>query len=113
MKQLFVIKDTLENKITYCHLAAFLVLLPFDRFYTEIILISLLLHTVIHLNRSRLRSVLATKNLILSSVLLLNIAGLIYSADKKEGFKDIERQLAILLCPLIFSMSGHKRMASW
>jgi O-antigen ligase len=106
MKKLFVIEDTLENKISFYHLAAFVILLPFNRFYSEIFLISLLLHTLIHINRSKLRSVLTTENLILSSVILLNAAGIIYSHDKSEAFKNIERQIAILLFPIIFSLTG-------
>jgi O-antigen ligase len=99
-------KDSLENKITYYHLAAFVILLPFDRFYSELVIISLLLHSFIHMNRSGLRSILTVQNLILSSVILINLAGIIYSHDKKEAWKDMERQLAILLFPVLFSIAG-------
>jgi O-antigen ligase len=105
MKQLLAIKDTLENKITYYHLAAFVILLPFDRFYGELVVISLLLHSLIHITRSGLRSILTVQNLVLSSVFLVSIVSIAWSPDKKEAFKDIERQLAILLFPLIFSIA--------
>jgi O-antigen ligase len=106
LKNIFVIKDSLENKITYYHLAAFVILLPFDRFYGELVVISLLLHTLIHIRRSGLRSILTTQNLVLSSVFLISIVSIIWSSDKKEAFQDIGRQLAILLFPLIFSIAG-------
>ena len=106
MKLQFVIKDTLENKVTYYHLAAFVIFLPFDRFYSELVLLSLFLHTLIHINKSRVSSALTFQNLILSSVFLLNLAGLIYSSDKSEALKNIERQLAIFLFPIIFSLTG-------
>lgn len=106
MKNIFVIPDSLENKITYCHLAAFVILLPFDRFYSELVILSLLLHSLIHINKSRLRSVLTFQNLILSSVFLVNLAGLLYTPDKSEALKNIERQLAILVFPIIFSLTG-------
>jgi len=106
MKKLFIIDDTAENKISYYHLVAFIILLPFDMFYSELVLVSLSAHTFIHIKKSRLRSVLTVQNLILSSVFLINLAGIIYSFDKKEAFKDIERQLAIVLFPVIFSLNG-------
>jgi len=106
MKKLFIIDDTAENKISYYHLVAFIILLPFDMFYSELVLVSLSAHTFIHIKKSRLRSVLTVQNLILSSVFLINLAGIIYSFDKKEAFKDIERQLSIVLFPVIFSLNG-------
>ena len=59
MKEWFLIRDTLTNKISYYHLALFLVCLPFDRLYSELVLISLTLHTMIHFKKedaARLRS---------------------------------------------------------
>ena len=53
MKQLFLIDDTTVNKISYYHLAAFLIALPFDFFYSEIILISFGLHTLIHTRKEK------------------------------------------------------------
>ncbi|NOT49905.1 MAG: O-antigen ligase family protein [Chitinophagaceae bacterium] len=99
-------KESLENKITYYHIAAFVILLPFDRFYSELVLISLLLHTLIHINRTKLRSAFSTKNLILSSAFTLTLAGAIYTSDTTEAFKDLQRQSAILLFPFIFSIAG-------
>src|SRR5687768_953646 len=104
MKAIFNIPDSLENKITWYQLVAFVILLPFDRFYTELVLISLLLHTLIHIDRPGLRSLLTTKNIVLSSVFLLALAGTIYTSDTKEAFKDMQRQLAIILFPVIFSL---------
>jgi O-antigen ligase len=106
LKNIFVIPDSLENKISFYHLAAFIILLPFNRFYGELVVISLLLHTIIHINRSRLHSIFTKQNLILSSLFLINLAGIIYSSDKKEAFNNIERQLSILLFPVIFSLTG-------
>lgn len=96
----------MENKISYCHLAAFVILLPFDRFYSQLVLASLLLHTIIHLNRERLHSVLSFQNLVLASIFLLNLVAIVYSSDKTQALKDFQRQLAILLFPLIFSLTG-------
>jgi len=119
MKNPFAIQDSPENKISYYLLAVFVVALPFDRFYSELVLISLLLHTLIHSRRERFRSLFTAENLILASVFLLNLAGILYSHDKKEALKDLECQLAILLFPVLFSLSGlnlaqyRKRVLQW
>ena len=51
MKEIFVINDTAENKISYYHLLAFLAALPFDRFYSQVVFIILIIHTLIHLKK--------------------------------------------------------------
>jgi O-antigen ligase len=106
MKATLTIQDSLENKISYYHLALFLIALPYDRFYSELILISFILHTCIHLNRQRLRSMLSRNTLILASVFLISVIGIAWSHDKVQAVKDIQRQLAILLFPLALSASG-------
>jgi len=104
MKKIFIINDTLENKITYYHLAAFVIFLPFDRLYSELALISLLLHSIIHVKKNRLRSLFTLQNGLLTAVFLLGVLALAWSDDKSQGIKDLQRQLAILLLPVIFSL---------
>ncbi|MEI9807330.1 MAG: O-antigen ligase family protein [Bacteroidota bacterium] len=106
MKRLFIIKDTPANKISYYHIAFFLVALPFDRFYSELILISFLLHSLIHSNRQRFRSAFTIQNLLVSSVFFVTAIGILYSHDKAQGIKDLQRQSAIILFPFLFSVSG-------
>jgi len=57
MKEIFFIQDTVENKVSYYHLAFFLVALPFDYFYSELILISFGLHTLIHVKKEEFRNI--------------------------------------------------------
>ena len=95
----FNLQDSLRNKISLYHLVLFLILLPFDRFYSEIVAISFVLHTFIHLGRNRLQQALNWQTLALSSVFLLSAAGLLWSAYTKEGLQDLEHQLVILLFP--------------
>ena len=106
VKNIFWINDSLENRISYCHLLCFLLMLPFDRFYSEIILISFVAHVIIHLDRQKIRRAVNFKTLLLASPFLINVVGLIYSADKTQGFKDMERQLSILLFPFLIAASG-------
>ncbi len=105
MKEIFYIDDTLTNKISYYLLLAFLVALPFDMFYSEMVLVCLLIHSLIQAGRSRphpLRGAL----LLIAALYLLTMAGTLYSRDPAQAWKDWEKQLALLLFPLIFSITG-------
>ena len=85
MRQLFALKESTANKISYFHLVAFLVCLPFDRFFSQLILASFLIHTLIHTNKEKFRMILSWQNLVLSSVFLINLFGLIYSPEKLQA----------------------------
>lgn len=105
MKEMFTINDTLTNKISYYHTLAFLMGLPFDRFYSELVLISWLLHELIHLKKKKLSGI--RMPLMMTSLLYLVVTiSTIYSADKEQAFKDLQVQLAFLLFPLIFSVTS-------
>ena len=106
MRQILYIDDTMANKISYWHLVAFLLALPFDFFYSEIILASYVLHTLIHLRRIDLKSLLRREVMVLVSIYLMGLLSLIYSSDKQEGFNIAARQLAILLFPVLFALNG-------
>jgi O-antigen ligase len=106
MKHLFLIDDTVTNKVSYYHLVCFLIALPFDFFYSEIILISFGLHTIIHLQKRSLKNIFSKQVLILSSIYLLGLFAIVYSPDKASGIDIITRQLAILLFPVLFAVTG-------
>lgn len=105
MKKIFIIRDTLANKISYYHLLLFLVCLPFDRFYTELILISFSIHTLLHIKRNPIAGLQLKKVLLLQAVFLLSVACLFYAYDKSDGFNKPGRQSAILLFPILFSLT--------
>ncbi len=106
MKQLFFIDDTTANKISYYHLAVFLIALPFDFFYSEIILISFLMHTLIHTRKVDVKNIFSKSVLILISIYLLGLAAILYSPDKSEGINVVSRQLAMLLFPVLFALTS-------
>ncbi len=106
MRGLFLIDDTTANKISYYHLAAFLIALPFDYFYSQVILISFCLHTLIHLRKEKWRNVHGKVLLVLISIYLLGLVAILYSPDKPEGINILGRQLAILLFPVLFALTG-------
>ncbi|MEO5561782.1 MAG: O-antigen ligase family protein [Chitinophagaceae bacterium] len=106
MRNLILIRDSIENKISYYHLAAFLITLPFDRLYTELTLFSFFIHIIIHINPKKFRTAFTRRQLIISSVWFVTLLGLIYSSYKKQGLEDLVRQSAILLFPFFLSLSG-------
>jgi O-antigen ligase len=106
MKKLFLINDTLENKISYYLLACFLMALPFDHFYSEWLLIIFCIHTLIHLKKSKLTALRNKKVWIIASLFFLTVASIIVSNYKADGFKDINHQLGILLFPVFLSLTN-------
>ncbi len=106
MRTLFHIDDTIPNKISYWLLAGFLITLPFDFFYSEIILVCFAVHTCIHCKKIYLNTLFSKELLVLISIYLLNFISIIYSPDQAEGFSIAIRQLVILLIPLLFALNG-------
>jgi len=106
MSSLFNIEDSLANKISYWHLAAFLVLLPYDGFYTTMVIISFAVHTLIHCRREYLYNLRNPVVLLFATFYLLGVLTILYSSDKQEGINIASRQLALLLMPVLFSLNG-------
>ncbi len=106
MKNIFFFEDTVANKISYYHLASILIVMPFDFFYCQLIFISFALHTLIHAQKINLKNIFTLPVLIIISICLLGFAGILYSEDKDEGFSMATRQWAILLIPVLFSITN-------
>jgi O-antigen ligase len=105
MKPLFTIQGNAGERITYYLSSAFLITLPFDRFYSQLILGALLVHVLIHFSKGKRQQIPVIHHLILVSVFLLGLAGLLYSPDQAQAWKDLVRQLAIFIFPIIFTLS--------
>ena len=106
MKKLLFIEDTLDNKIAFYHLALFAATLPFDRIYSELALISLFIHTLIHLKNSRLTFSVTKTALLPVSIYLLTCLGTIYSPKISQAFFEWQIQLSILLFPVIVVLTN-------
>lgn len=106
MKKLFLIEDTLANKISYYLLACFLIFLPFRMLYSELVLIGLGLHTLVNLKVTQTRFLLKRHVVVMISLYLLGIIGILYSPDVKEALNVAGRQLAIILFPVILVLNG-------
>ena len=79
--------------------------LPFDRFYSHLILISLFIHTLIHLKRSAIKPVFILHNLVLQSVFFITVLSTIYSINRTEGFNEWGKDSIILLLPILFCLN--------
>ncbi|OCX50236.1 hypothetical protein BEL04_23285 [Mucilaginibacter sp. PPCGB 2223] len=99
------IDDTLANKISFYHLLLLLVSLPFDYFYSHIILASFALHTLIHLKKSEVKPVITLRTFLLQSVFLVTVLASVYSHYKSEAFNDMGRQAAIFIFPILFCLN--------
>src|SRR5271167_4376328 len=97
MTGLFQIKDSLANKISYYHLMLLMASLPFDRFYSHLILGSYALHTLIHLKKDDIKAVLKWRTLALQSVFFITVLATIYSTNKQQGLDEWGKQIVILL----------------
>jgi len=114
MRRLFIINDSLSNKISFYIIAAFLVALPFDRFFSEWLLIVFCVHTAIHFRMEKLRELKNPSVWIAGSVFLLALLGLGYSDYRNQGLNIALQQIAILLFPVFLSVSGlHLASYKW
>jgi O-antigen ligase len=105
LKELFPKRDNDANRISYYHLALLLISLPYDRFYSHLVLISLILHTLINLKKGDIKPLLTFCNLAVSSVFFLTLAGTLYSTNKPGAFNEWGKQVTILLLPLVLCLN--------
>lgn len=105
MNGLFLIKDNLANKISYYHLMLLMCSLPFNMFYSHLILASLSIHTLIHLNKNKINPVFKWRTFVLSSVFIITVLSTIYTGNPKEGFNEWGKNSTILLFPLLFCLN--------
>jgi O-antigen ligase len=106
MRELFRIKDSLANKISYYHLMLLMASLPFDRFYSHIILASFAAHTLIQLRKGTVKPVLTLRNAVLQSVFFVTLLSTIYTINRHEAFTEWGKQITILLIPIIFCLTA-------
>lgn len=106
MKEILHIEDTPANKISYYLLLAFLVALPFDRLYSELALIGLLLHTVFQYRIKNVKWSFRWVGWLSAGVFLTTMLGTLHAPNVSRAFPEWEKQLALLLFPLIVWTSG-------
>jgi O-antigen ligase len=105
MKKVFYIKDNIENKISYYHLLLFMLLLPFDRIYSTLVLLSFTGHSLICFRKKKLQHIDRTV-LVLQLVFLITVASLLYAVYPLRGLDTAGKQLAIFLFPLVLATTS-------
>jgi O-antigen ligase len=105
MERLFLKDGTPATKISYYHLLAFMASLPFDFFYSHIILASFCLHTLIQLNKKAIKPIFTVDNLLLQSVFFVTLLSTIYTINRPEAFNQWGKHITILLFPILFCLS--------
>jgi O-antigen ligase len=106
MERLFIKDDTLANKISYYHLMVFMASLPFDFFYSHVILISFAIHTLIQLNKKDIQPVFTVRNMLLQSVFFVTLLSTIYTINRPQAFNEWGRHISIFLFPVLFSLTS-------
>jgi hypothetical protein len=101
MRNIFFIKEKLSVRIAYYHIMVFGMVLPFDRFFSELVLVSLLIHTLIHLKKTDVSGIFNKRVILLQSLFFVALICSFYSADKPQAMAELEKQLAILLFPFL------------
>jgi O-antigen ligase len=79
--------------------------LPFDFFYSHIILISFTIHTLIQLNKKDIKLVFTLNNLLLQSVFFVTLLSTIYTINRPQAFNELGRHISILLFPILFCLT--------
>lgn len=99
-------QDTIAEKISMVHFVVFAAMLPFNRLYSELALVSLLIHTLIHLDRKQLKNICRTDFLLSTAgIYLLTCIWTIGSTHLQQAFFEWEIQLALLLFPFILTVN--------
>lgn len=92
------------EQIRFILLNLFVFFLPFDKFYTTLILYVLIITTLLDFNKMKLKQI--PKNFwIFQIIFFLSVSGYFYSQNKVEAASLIERQLAILIFPILIPLA--------
>lgn len=92
------------EKIRFLLVNLFIFFLPFDKFYTTLILYALIVTTIIDFKKSKI-SQIPRQFWIFQLIFFLSLSGYFYSYNKGDAAFLIERQLAILIFPLLIPLA--------
>jgi O-antigen ligase len=79
--------------------------LPFDMFYSHLILISFGIHTLIHLKWNKIKPVFKLRTAALQSVFFVTIICTIYTLNKPEAYTEWGRRVIIFILPVLFCLN--------
>lgn len=92
------------EQIRFFLILVFVFSLPFDIFYSQIILGLLIITTILDFKKSRIK-LIPKQAWIYMSLYFISVIGYFYSTDKSSAGFLLERQLAILLMPVLIPIS--------
>lgn len=103
---IYVNSNPLENRerLRFILLLLFVFVLPFDLLYSNIVLFLLVITTVLDINRERIKMI-PKQAWVFQIVYFLSVLGYIYSYKKSVAGFLLERQLTILLIPLLLPLA--------
>lgn len=102
MKELLKTRDNLTNRISYYHLLLLLASLPFDRFFSHVILISFALHLLIHLHKPRFEP----RHIVLTSVFVVTAISTLYTTNLPGAYSELTLHIPILIIPVLFCLAA-------
>ncbi len=105
MKELLPGNDSLSNRISFYHILLMMISLPFDRFYSHIILVSFCVHTIIQLKKGNVKSIFTANVLAVQAVFFISAIATIYTAYRHQAFDEWGRNVVMLLLPLLFCLN--------
>lgn len=106
MKELLPGSDSLANKISFFHIALLLLSLPFDMFYSHVILISLCIHTIIQLKKENIKPIFTVRVLAVQAVFFVTVIATIYTQYPQQAFAEWGREVIVFIFPLIFCFNS-------
>lgn len=97
--------ELFHDRLSYYLLCLLLIFLPFGRFYSEVALAGFLIHTIIHVRKLHWKKI-NINALYLPSFYFLTIIATFYSVDKKAGINLWSHQSALLLFPILLTITS-------
>jgi len=106
MKDLLPGNDSLANKISFFHIALLLLSLPFNQFYSHLILISFCVHTLIQLKKGSVKPVFMARILAIQAVFFVTVIATIYTQYPQQAFTEWGREVVVFIIPLTFCFNS-------
>jgi O-antigen ligase len=106
MKELLPGSDSLSNRISFYHILLLMVSLPFDRFYSHIILVSFCVHTIIQFKKANVKTIFTARVLAVQAVFFISAIATIYTVYRQQAFDEWGRNIVILILPLLFCLNS-------
>ncbi|WDF53811.1 O-antigen ligase family protein [Mucilaginibacter sp. KACC 22063] len=102
MKRFMPTPGMLANKITLYHVLLLFISLPLDRFFSEVVFVSFIIHTLIHLKASKLNNLYHPLLLVVPGVFFISLLSSLYGGNTSTALTACSNQLPFLFIPVLF-----------